>query len=302
MNDLILSDDSDNSFLETGDEIKVARPLDSIDDYYKIDKMSHSRMVNFRQSPRHYLYSLTHFEETKAMILGRAFHALVLEEDKFDDQFYGIDISKRPDMVHGMTSKMNKAWKEDYQVRNSKKSYLSEKDFDTIRRMKDALFLDPKSAELFQEVHTVECSLFWTDPETGIEIKMKLDAMADDFTIDLKSCVDAKPEIFASHAFNMEYHGQGALYRNGRPIAKDKTGKALKMKKGDFYFIACEKEPPYGISVNKASKSFLDAGERLYDQTLSDFNFWRQMGAPDVCYEWRKPFGYSTLDAPYWAK
>src|SRR4051812_2142933 len=101
----------------------------------------------------------------------------------------------------------------------------------------------------------------------------------------------------------MEYHGQAELYRNGRHYGSDiKTGRKVGLPLGDFYFIAVEKEPPYGVSVNKAARDFLTAGRDLNDKTLEDFAYWKQMGAPDVGYEWRKPLLYSTLNAPYWAK
>ena len=293
MEDLIISDSAGKELFRTFNQPANKPQLQEVD-YYKIDRISHSRMTNFRQSPRHYIYSLTHFEETPALVLGRAFHCLALEPDLFHEQFFTIDTSKRDDLDHGMTSKANKLWKHTQIVHNQGRSLLTEDQTETVKRMVEALYNCPPARELLDVITEVEKPLFWTDPETGIEIKSKIDGLNPELTIDLKSCMNAKPSVFGRHAFDMEYHGQAGLYTEGRHENK--------MKRGDYYLIACEKEPPYGVSVNKASRDFLRVGRMLNTTTLEDFAYWREMGAPDVCYEWRRPFGYALMDVPYWAK
>lgn len=300
-NDLILPEDfnSDGFIFSDASSPTDLDPLDQ--DYYKIKRMSNSSMKYFRQSPRHYIHYLrTPFEDTPATILGRAFHCLVLEPDSFEDQFFFLDESKRFDLETGMTSKANQRWKEFQIMKNVEKTLITDQIFDTIQRMRDAVFASPPARELLDEITEVEKALFWKDPETGIMMKAKLDGISPAITIDLKSCVNAKPQIFAHHAWDMDYHNQAALYSDARPIAKDQAGRPVKLSKGDFYFIACEKEAPFGVSVNKATRSFLSAGRNQYSQTLQDFLYWREMGAPDVCYEWRTPFGYHALNAPRW--
>lgn len=270
-------------------------------DYYKIKRMSNSSLKYFIQSPRHYLHYLrTPWQDTPATILGRAFHCLILEDHLFWDQFFIIDESKRADLEHGMTSKINLRWKEFQIHRNVTKTLITEQILDTCQRMRDAVYACPPARELLEEITETEKSLFWLDPETGIKMKGKLDGTSPSITIDLKSCMDAKPQAFANHAWSMDYHQQAALYSDARPIAKDQHGRKVNLSKGEFYFIACEKEAPYGVSVNKASRSFLSAGRNQYSQALQDYLYWQEMGAPDVCYEWRTPFGYHALNAPRW--
>lgn len=277
--------------------------LEQPQDYYKIKRMSNSAMKHFRQSPRHYLYYMNSpFEETPAMILGRAFHCYVLEPDEFENQFFLLDESKRPEPDKTMSSKLNQNWKYSLISRNAKKTLIKDEDLNLVKRMADALYNCPPARELLEVITEVEKPVFWKDPETGIEMKAKYDGISPDITIDLKTCVNAEPHVFGFHSYDMGYHRQGALYSDSRPIATDPTGKPLRLPKGDFYFIAVEKEPPYGVSVNKASRDFIIRGRLEYTEILENFRFWQDQGAPDVCYEWRTPFGYHSLKLPPWVK
>jgi predicted amidohydrolase len=56
-------------------------------------------------------------------------------------------------------------------------------------------------------------SAFWTDPETGLELKARADMLNGMATcIDLKSAADASPHGFANAIARYRYHVQAALY------------------------------------------------------------------------------------------
>ena len=66
------------------------------------------------KSPAHLRSYLENREKsTPAMVFGSAFHCMALEPEKFNERFYIFDTSFRPEKEKGMTSKINKAWKQE---------------------------------------------------------------------------------------------------------------------------------------------------------------------------------------------
>lgn len=273
-------------------------------DYYEIDRMSNSSLSNFKRSPRHYLWHKAHPKEsTPAMIIGNAFHTYVLENDLFGERYCSvpIDAPDRPTSAMINAKKPSPAsiervaWWQDFNSRNGNKIQIDASDFQMIKEMSESLFKHEPAMELINEIGQVEVPLFWTDDVTGIEMKGKMDGYHDEFTIDLKTCMNAFPESFSIDAFNNAYHRQAALYMDGR-------GRAGK-KKGDFYFIAIEKEQPYGVSVMKCTQEFVRHGRMGYGSLLEDVRYWIEMGMPDVGYEWKSPVtGIHDLNLPSWIK
>jgi len=277
--------------------------MENKEDYYSIDRMSNSMMKEFMKSPRHYLYAKNNpIEPTEAMIFGNAIHTYILENDKFENRYVIVpeDAPKRPTKAQINAKKPSpesvKAveWWGEFNKVNGSKIVLKHDDMETIKCMHDALYNDAFAKDLMNSITETEKELMWTDDVTGIEMKGKWDGGNDALTIDLKSCVNAQPDIFSRAAYDMGYDRQSALYLDGRA--------AMGMKKGDFYFIAMEKTAPFGITVLKASRDFIVQGRFRYGQILEDFAYWKEMGSPDVGYEWKAPLGYHSLTVPYWVK
>lgn len=265
-------------------------------------RMSFSRMAAFDLSPRHYLYELNNpAEPTPAMLFGSAFHCYVLEPDRFNLEYYSGDQPKKPTSAQLNAKKPSpetvaqvEQWNAFLKELNGR-TPISPEDLEKIKRMSDAIRKYERANELLMSCTWAERSLEWTDRETGVPMKGKLDAGTDDFTIDLKTCEVAHPDIFARMAYNNGYHKQGALYVDGRPLSGQFD------KKGDYYIIAIEKNEPHGVSVLRANRDFISIGRDQYTRTLESYRFWHELGCPDVGYEWRDPFGEFSLAPPRWA-
>lgn len=100
-----------------------------------------------------------------------------------------------------------------------------------------------------------EVSAFWTDPETGVELKCRFDAIGDRAIGDLKSTNYAKPEAFAKSAATYGYFVSAPHYLAG----------AVEVGFGEreFYMVAAEKAAPHFISVVGINAFDLELGERL---------------------------------------
>lgn len=260
-------------------------------------------MKHFARSPRHYLWAKNNkIEPTEAMIFGNALHTYILEPDEFVKRYTTLpeDAPKKPTSAQRNAKKPSpetivavEYWDSFLQA-NASKIILKQNDIECLKRMNEALYNNSFAAELMKSITSTEKELMWTDDVTGVEMKGKMDGCNDDLTLDLKSCINAQPDSFSYNAYDMGYDRQAALYMDGRG--------QMKMKKGDFYFIAMEKAEPFGISILKASKDFVEQGRFRYGKILEDFAYWREMGSPDVDYSWTAPLGYHSLHLPPWVK
>lgn len=260
-----------------------------------VERLSNTSLTQFKRSPLHYLYyKANKMEPTDAMIFGAAFHCFILENEKFSNHYFTINPDERPEKDKTMTSKLNQAWKDEIITANKGKQLISAIDLDTISRMNDSLQRCTPAIELMSELSDVETPLEWMDTETGLPMYGRMDGKGSDFSIDLKTCLNASNEQFTRDAFNSDYPRQAALYVDGR---QETEGKAT-----DFYFICIEKNPPYAVSVQKCSLQFLSHGRLQYVTLLNDFVRWNEAGRPVAGYEWKNKQGYFDLNLPSWIK
>ena len=275
-------------------------------EYFALDRMSNSKLDDFAQSPRHFLHRMKFKEPaTPAMIFGSAFHCYVLRPDDFEKEYCCLP-DDAPNKLSSRQINAKKpspetlaaiAWWDEFNVANGGKIHLSPADMNTIKRMNQALYDCDAARDLLNALQETEVPMLWTDDVTGVEMKGKLDGGHDDFTLDLKTTMIAQPDSFAQTAFNNSMHRQAALYKDGRQL----SGKYK--RKGEFYFIAVEKEAPYGVSVNKCTDDFIAYGRMKYGEILEDYAYWCEVGSPDVCYEFKSPAtGIFDLKLPYWVR
>jgi len=256
-------------------------------EYFALDRMSNSALKHFKRSPRHYLWNKQHKQQpTPAMIFGSAFHCFILEQERFKKDYAVMQ------NADGRTRE-GKAYKEQFYLEHGGKEIITMEDYFTLQKMQEKLSKNVFAMELLNEQGEVEKPFLWQDEISGVQMKAKMDKVCPDFTLDLKTTINAQPDSFANTCFN-EYLTQPSVYVD----ARHQNG----MKQGVFYFIAIEKEQPYGISIHKVARDFIEAGRMSYTTILQDYAYWLEMGSPDVDYSWHAPKGYFTLNLPSWAK
>lgn len=104
-----------------------------------------------------------------------------------------------------------------------------------------------------------ELSCVWRDETTGLPCKIRVDIWDSSHLIiaDLKTTADASRFGFGRSAGKFGYHRQAAWYSHGwRQVAGD----AGLDPDCDFVIIACEKEPPYLVSVHQVGGEELRTG------------------------------------------
>lgn len=130
--------------------------------------------------------------------------------------------------------------------------------------------------------------MFWTDPETGITCRGRMDWARDNALVDVKTAPYGKstPAAFAKDAANFDYPMQAAHYTDGWEVL---TGKRV-----PFLFVVVEKEPPYLVRVYQLSEADLETGRERIREARRLFADYESNGYPDDSTD------ITTLNLPGW--
>ena len=146
-------------------------------------------------------------KETKALVMGSAFHLAVLEPDEWANV-----------LIFSGKSRNSKAYKEMVEA-NPKALILSEDEHAVIQRAADYLTGCPDVQELLAGTDR-EVSLTWDDADIGHKCKCRIDAVrgGDEPTvIELKSARDLGKDCraFIRQSAQLNYHLQLGFYGRG---------------------------------------------------------------------------------------
>ena len=199
-----------------------------------------SLLSHMRKSPAHYQHALTHTRAaTSALNTGSALHALVFEPETYAERFTTYTASK----TKGEGAR--KAWdafQEESQARG-----LTILDTDEAQRAEGmaAAARVKAGAYIAPSKGRAEIPITWTDAETGLLCKARLDWLTiDRLLIDLKSTRSTEEHAFANQAWKLSYFHQQIFYSMGVAAA---TGCTL--EEVPFLFVAVESEPPYDVAL-----------------------------------------------------
>ena len=220
-------------------------------EYYSDNEyVTNSMLGLLNKSPQHLLqYMQGAQEESKALDIGKAFHTMVLEPSKIDNQV----------IVFEGKTRRGKAWDE-FKMENADKTIVSTSEWNMINNMSNILFENEQAMSFISESKH-EVVEVWED--RGINCKGKADMVVtniDDkkILIDLKTTRDSSPESFRRSAYNYGYDRQAAFYLDG-------------FQADEFWFLVIEKESPYRVGIYKASEEFIEGGRQKNQSLLERY-------------------------------
>tara|TARA_B100000927_G_C16458808_1_gene467005 strand:+ start:847 stop:1701 length:855 start_codon:yes stop_codon:yes gene_type:complete len=206
-------------------------------------------------------------EPTKAMLLGSAFHAIVLEPEVFERDYIvePEDAPKRPTTVQRNAKKPSSqtqeaiAFWDEFDTKAADKTLVPIEDFNRLTIMKQRVFEHPAASTILKMKGLCEQSYKWTDEHTGEVCKSRPDFHTEDGTliVDLKTTGDASELGFQKSVHNFRYHVQAGWYLRSLEQAEQ------------FVFIAVESKPPHLVAVYNASEAMIAAGNRVADKNLA---------------------------------
>ena len=119
---------------------------------------------------------------------------------------------------------------------------LLPEEFDTVQNMAAALHQHPRASELFAEGGLAEQSLFWTDPDTGVDCRARLDWLSHR-VVDYKTTTDVSPSAISRTVEKFGYHMQSSWYLEGAVLLD------LVSQDAEFLFVFQDKNPPHLVTV-----------------------------------------------------
>lgn len=223
--------------------------------YHALPKYWSSSQLKFlhSKSPAHFSdkYIKLDAEPTKvtpAMIMGSLVHCLTLTPDEFDDEFFVM-----PDL--NFRTKEGKAEKERLLAENVGKYAVTSEQIAQAERMRMSVYNNQKAAELLEPTKK-EYAFFWTCPFSQLNFKAKVDGACATHFIELKTTIDASPETFKRHAYNMNYDLSVIHYRQALANVMGVEPKC--------YFIVVESKPPHICQVYEVGESLLETGHEKW--------------------------------------
>lgn len=254
-------------------------------DYASIAGMNWSTLKALAVSPLYFKYRLDHPEPDKpAWRIGRALHCSVLEVARWLTDYVGA-----PDFGD-LRFKENKAAKTTWLAENAGREVLSFKEWENITNAGQAARAHRVAGNLLSEWRNEEV-ITWTDADTGLACKGRVDHFTSGSLIDLKKARDVSPWRFSRAVADYLYAGQLAHYFDGAIAAGVIPPDAERP-----IIVAVQIEPPYDVACYRLSAGALAAGRELRRQLLRKFvecqaaDVWPGV-APDLL----------ELDLPPWA-
>jgi hypothetical protein len=246
--------------------------------YAAIPATNWSLLKEMAKSPAHYRYRQDEPRpDTPAMAMGRAVHCAVLEPDAFPLDF----------TVWRGGRRQGKTWESFVDSLPSSATILSEAEYERCLAIRDAVRSHPVAGEYLDSPGEAEKTLLWTDPDTLIACKARLDWLMPGTVVDLKTTKAIDQRRFARTCADFAYHGQAAFYSAGAEAETDQPH--------GFVFIAVESDAPHDVAVYELDDDSRWAGECLVGSLLAKLKACRESG------DW--PGAYpapETLTMPPW--
>jgi hypothetical protein len=215
--------------------------------YTQIDAEHWSGLKHVRRSPMHYQYRRGNpLPDRNRLALGRGCHTAVFEPDRLL-----VDYA----LFKGKTRR-GKAW-DKFSEQHAEETILKVDEYERVLAIRDAVRRHPVAAK-YLSAGKAEQTITWTDRETGIRCKARIDWLGQ-AVIDLKSTTDVDAHKFAALVARMLYHGQLAFYVDG---VREALGLELPAA-----IIAVEVDAPHDVAVYRLGEEEIQAGRDQY-QTL----------------------------------
>jgi hypothetical protein len=236
------------------DVIAKAETFDADDvTYHASEGISNSKLGEFLDDPLlfyhyHVAKDWTRPPPTPAMQFGTAIHSLLPPGDA-GDSFVCIPST----VLNKDGDRKGKAW-EQFAAENAGKMLLKPHEFEPYQQILEAAESHPMAWAL-AEAELVECNIRWTDAETGLLLRSRLDRLhiARGLIIDIKTTTATDEQSFANEVARYGYHRQAAFYQQ--------AAFELTADLHPFVFCAVRKTRPYTVRFYDLADSFLQRGE-----------------------------------------
>lgn len=240
------------------------------------DALSCSLLKPLLVSPAHFQTALTTMHgESDAKDFGSLLHLLLLQP-----HLTGQEIAVYPGIVHAT----NKDYKQ-FLENNSLKLVVDEPTFTKARnlaaKVQETRYKGRPIGKFIEEALT-EVSIYFTEPTTGLQLRIRPDIFHPDLDFDLKSTRHGSVQLFSRDAIKLDYDLQAFMYSLGRSLYEGSS------QPKPFVFIAAESNEPFSVHTLAAGTTFLNNGAKKFQECLavykacSDTKHWPDLSSDGV--------------------
>lgn len=238
--------------------------IESNKEYHSdLTAISKSRLSKMSVCPQYFKWCEDNPQEpSEDLIVGSAFHKLVLENETFGKEFVVMpNIDRR--------TKLGKEQYEQFVISSEGRQVITQEQYEMICAMRDSVLSNKYAVALLKGNH--EHSFYTEDELTKENIKVRPDcyrSVQDRIVItDLKSCRSAITEDFMRDVVKYSYDLQAYMYT----LAVSKVMN-IPQEYVDFVFIAVERKAPYMINMLQADQFVLERGEALFREYIGKYH------------------------------
>lgn len=188
------------------------------------------------------------------------------------------------DVLNDQGHRKGSAWTE-WRDANAGKVLMKREEFIPIDFMFTSVWNHPKASWLLAQPGPWEHSLFWTDEDTGLDLRCrpdKITRLSDGRVaiVDFKTTKAPNAREFARDAAKLGYHRQGAWYWDGVELSGEEVA--------GFVFVTVDKTPAYECRVFQLAEQAIQLGREENRRALRDLsarlatNHWESPGWGEV--------------------
>ncbi len=237
-----------------------------LDEYYALtDAVNYSTAKWVLKSPRHFRHVADHgTDRTECMLQGTATHAAILEPDKFASDFVVWNVLTKNGSGK-VAPRTGSAW-DHFQRCNPDKTIITEKQHALAVAMHDAVWADDTARPFLAGKGEAEVALVWTDPETGLVCKGRVDRLTDingePTIVGIKTAIESGADAMSKQSNRLHYHMQWAMYREGYRVI---TGQIPRMIE-----IVVESKAPHDPVTYEITEGVIQPGLNIYREALDE--------------------------------
>lgn len=239
--------------------------------------LSASGAKTLLSDPERFAWERSHGRPPKAAFdLGGVVHALVLRSgdeririiDAYDWRTKAAQDARKEAHAAGLTP-------------------INRTEFLAATKIAGAVRRHPLASSIFTS-GKAEVSLYWTDPETGVACRARVDWLREDMIVDLKTARygSGTADAFGRYAASYNYPLPAAVYVEA---VETLVGKTL-----PFVTVTVETEPPYLVRAYRYTDADLDQGRAQWHEAL------REYAKRDAANDWTVPAEIDLIALPAW--
>lgn len=284
----------------------------SIEDYHSNKTHISATQIKYaRQSIKHFHYYISGKlprEEKSHFDFGNAFELALLAPNEYLQR---VAISPDAELVSEImsdgktkTARNTTRYKEGMQkfLDENKGKYIiadsGPESFETIEEMLSSCYQDKIIQGLIKNTE-YQLSLFWTDPQTGLQLKTRPDfcKRKKSVIVNLKTTLNGSPEAFSKDLKKYDYPIQAAIEIQGC------LNTGIMDKVDNYFWLVVEKVPPFNATIYEFNERDIAAVTDTLDFLLSRIKKANEANLyPGYTDASDNEYGILTAQIPLWYK